>query len=281
MALGAEQLPGGTWSLTKTITGTTSGTITHLKATLESMCDVNMEYWCWTPPETYTTGRVPVSDHVYKGQNVAAAAVALHPVLTRNPTFFCQRFLLRAGTHRLRSTLTDQYIACELAVGAAEYSVVRVLESIIDTPGSAVLEDLLPEAFPAPDPAMVPPIREDWEDETGCNQDIPAPSIDPRETHVEDRHGYSAPPGLKASKWEHGVPWKLLVRPHALNYKAVEQVDYPGRCQRVIRYITYVGYEWVFATEEFRITDEYTVITNKDTGDFITAFPGRPPGQQT
>jgi hypothetical protein len=78
------------------------------------------------------------------------------------------------------------------------------------------------------------------------------------------------------------VPWKLLVRPHALNYKATEQPPPDeGRCQRIIRYITYVGYEWLPSTSEFRITDEYTVITDKATGNFITAFSGRPYGQQT
>ena len=57
-----------------------------------------------------------VSNHVYKDHDLVALGGALAPVLARNPTFFCTRFLLRAGTHHLRSTLTDQYIACELAV---------------------------------------------------------------------------------------------------------------------------------------------------------------------
>ncbi len=245
------------------------------------MCGVNAAYSCTGDWETYSTGLIPVSDYVYKGQDVAAAAVALKPVLTRNPTFFCKRFLLRAGTHRLRSSLTDQYIACEAAVMAAEAGVVKVLESIIRTPGEAILDDFLPEPFPAPDDSSVPLVRQDWEDETGCKQDISQTSIDAREIHVEERHGYAAPPELEASKWGFGVPWTLLVRPHALNHKATEQPPpYEDRCQRIIRYITDVGYEWVQTTKEWRITDEYTVITDKATGNFITAFPGRPYGQQ-
>ena len=121
---------------------------------------------------------------------------------------------------------------------------------------------------------MIPEVRQDWKDETGCEQDIHMSEA--RETHVEERHGYAAPVDLQASKWEHGVPWRLLVRPHALNYRATEQPDNPGMCERVIRYIADVGYEWIFASQEYRITDEYTVITIKETGEFWTAFPGRP-----
>ncbi|MDQ3914359.1 MAG: LamG domain-containing protein [Actinomycetota bacterium] len=268
--LSSEQLPGGTWSFSRTVAGTTSGRFTHLKATLDSICGVNLEYWCWDPWETYTTALIPVSDYVYKGQDLATAAVALAPVLTRNRSFFCTRFLLRAGTHHLRSTLTDQYIACEAAVAAAEYTIVRVLESIVDAPGPARFTDFLPESFPRPD-SEVPPVRQDWETETECVQNIPAWSVEAIAWKIEERHGYEST--ARASRWSEDAPWKDLVWPYAMRYKAI-QGSRADRCERVIDYRWVVGYEYVSGEE--RLTTIYTVVTDKYTGNLVTAHPGRP-----
>lgn len=54
--LAAEQLPSGTWTVGRSVTGTTPGPVTHLRATLTSMCGVGNAYSCSDPWETYTTG---------------------------------------------------------------------------------------------------------------------------------------------------------------------------------------------------------------------------------
>lgn len=53
--LASEALALGTWSFRRSLTGTTAGHITHLKATLNSTCGVGAES-CSSPWETYTTG---------------------------------------------------------------------------------------------------------------------------------------------------------------------------------------------------------------------------------
>jgi hypothetical protein len=114
------------WTHTQDFTGIISSVgVTHLSARLVS-ADSGTEPYMSTKS---------VSDYVYKDQDLAAAGVALGPVLTRNPTFFCTRFLVQAGTHHLQSSLTDQYIACEAAVAATEYTIFKVLEGIFDAPG--------------------------------------------------------------------------------------------------------------------------------------------------
>lgn len=230
------------------------------------------------PLQTDPQGWIAVSDYVHKGQDLAAAGVALSPVLARNPTFFCTRFLLRAGTHHFRSTLTDQYIACEAAVGAAEYTAVKVVKAILDADGPADVHDFTVEPFPAPDPSMEPPIRQDWKEETGCEQYISSESLGARVLHVEERHGYDSLED--ASTWGENAPWQLLVKPYALNHQATVQLDRPWRCERVISYVVPVGYEYNYVTGEYSLTSVCTVITEKDSGDFVTAFPGIPGAMQ-
>jgi Tol biopolymer transport system component len=279
--LSSDNLPGGTWSFSRSVTGTVLAQITDLKATLDSICGVNIEYFCSDQWEAYTTGWIQVSDYVYKDQDLAAAGVGLAPVLARKPTIFCERFVFRAGSHHFRSSLTDQYLACEAAVGAAGYTIFKVLESIIDAAGPAKVADFDVEPFPLPDPT-VPPVRLDWEEETGCVQDIPRESLEAARTHIEGEHGYdNADPQdpEQDSYWGEDVPWEELVWPYAMRFKA-RPGEKPDSCVRVIPYEAVVGYERDYLAplwqEAFHMTTTFTVVTTKGSGWLRTAHPGVP-----
>jgi hypothetical protein len=268
----------GCWTLTRrlTATGASLSKITHLRAyVFPSSCPAPCSR------QTYDTGFVVVSDHVYKNYDILQFASVEAPILTENGTMFCTRFLLKAGTHYARSTLTDQYIACEAAVAAAGYTITSVLTKIIDAGGGSSLEVLVGDdlrPFPLPDPTT-PPVRLDWEEETGCEQEIPEWSVEAASGHVERDHGYvRAPDPSQDSYWDLNVPWEKLVFPYAMRFPA-----YPGKnagsCERVIEYDDIVGFERVFSATEppyFRLTTTYTVVTDESSGALITAHPGVP-----
>jgi hypothetical protein len=277
-ALLSSDCLSGCWSGTRQVIADAASLpdVTHLRAHVYPSSSS-----CPDPclREKYDTGFIRVSNYVYKNHDIAESTGTLEPWLVGNPGFFCEVFLARAGTHYERSTLTDQYLACEAAVAAlGGYTIYSVAKAIVDAGGGASLDavvDDLDNPFPQPSPTIpVPPLE--WEDETGCVQNIPEWSVEVAAIHIEEEHGYGSESGK--SKWDYGVPWRELVFPFAMNYKAREGSE-PGRCERVIHYSSIVGSEriWALGTPPtYYPTSTYTVVTNKGTGTLVTAHPGLP-----
>lgn len=207
----------------------------------------------------------------------------LAPVLAANGQFFCTNFLLHAGTHYLRSTLTDQFLACEAAVlGAAGYTIYSVQRAIVDAGGRLSLDRVYEDSqkpFPKPTETTIPIPPTEWKEETGCEQVIPEWSVEFVAGRIEEKHGYANAPTATKSYWDYGVPWKSLVHPYAMKFPAHPDA-HPGRCVRVIDYHWPVGYERDYNTPsnqpQFELTTTYTVVTEADTGYLVTAHPGRP-----
>ena len=262
------------WAYSQAMSGTVSSTgVTHLRARVEPSGGSRERH------EDVS----PVSDYIYKGHDINASAASVAPVFTRNPTLFCTTFLLRAGTHYLRSTLTDQFLACEAAVLAGEIVVSKILERIVDAGGGPSIDVWVDDRrtpFPQPDSSM-PEIPEDWDDETGCKQEIPEWSVDAIAWHIEEEHGYTDAPSEEGvlSYWGEDVPWRDLVYPYAMRYKARPSVNYADSCVREINFeAAPVGYEPDFDAPSgqpgWKLTNWYTVVTDKDTGILRTAYPG-------
>lgn len=84
--LGSAQNAAGTWTIDESISGTTSGgQIRGLKATLESMCAVTSEYWCWDPHEAYSTGWVEVSDAMVQDEDLVGHEIAPSGCISGRP----------------------------------------------------------------------------------------------------------------------------------------------------------------------------------------------------
>lgn len=230
--------------------------------------------------ETWDTGLIPVSDYIYKGHDMTQSAPVLDPVLAANGGFFCTRFLVHAGSHFDRSTVSDQYLACEAAVGAAAgYTIYKVLEAIVDQAGAPSIDVVVEDTekpFPRPTSTPIDLPLDQWRSETGCEQEIPEWSVDAVTAKIERDHGFNST--TDKSKWGYRVPWRDLVWPHAMEYKAT-QGSRPDHCERVINYGYPVGYERIYNSEtgqRYRETWTYTVVTDKEYGNLITAHPGLP-----
>jgi hypothetical protein len=262
-----------TWHATDSFVGTAAAKISEIEAV------VSAEYV--TDPPSYFSGMVSVaSEHIYKNHDLVLEAASLAPALARNPTFFCTRWLLSAGTHVLRSTLTDQYIACEAAVVAGEVAVAKILMAIYDAGEAPTVDD--PPFRPVPTTSPPPETLERWKDETGCEQNIPEYSVEAQAGHIEAEHGYAeaVPTDGRGSYWDDGVPWQDLVFPYAMNTMA-EPGHVAGSCERIIHYDSVVGYEKVMGNvpigqPAYEMTNTYTVVTDETTGYLITAHPGEP-----
>ena len=227
-----------------------------------------------------------VSNYTYKNHDLAGSATSLAPSLAANTGFFCTNFVLQAGTHYLRSSLTDQYLACEAAlIATGGYTIYTVLQAIVDAGGASSLDRVAEDSrkpFPKPTETAIPIPPPEWEEETGCNQVIPEWSVELRASEIEAKHGYANAPTAEKSYWGFGVPWEDLVYPHAMRFQAYPD-HHPERCVRVIEYLAVVGYERNYGSPpnqpSFDLTNIYTVVTEKDSGKLVTAHPGRP-GEQ-
>ena len=105
---------GGTkWTATQrvTATGVSAPDVTHLRAYVKP-------YYACADPCQYDTADHwrPVSSYIYKDHDMARTGDDLGPVYDANPAFFCSWYLMQAGTHQDRSTVSDQYLACEAAL---------------------------------------------------------------------------------------------------------------------------------------------------------------------
>lgn len=224
-----------------------------------------------------------VSNYTYKNHDLAGSATGLTPVLAANGTFFCTHFLLQGGTHYARSTLTDQFLACEAAVAAGTgYTYYAVGQAIVDAGGGPTLDRVSEDSrkpFPKPTETAIPIPPPEWEEETGCNQEIPEWSVEVVAGHISDKHGYTKAPVERISYWGYGVPWEELVYPYAMRFKAYPGTN-PDTCIRVIDYHAPVGYRPIFEAVSgqpaFELTTTYTVVTDRENGSLATAFPGYP-----
>lgn len=285
-ALASERMATGTWSVNRTISGTVSGgTITELRATLDSMCGVSSSYWCWDPWETYTTGWLAVSDAMVQGEDLVGFEVALSAALVANPSTFCDPLAVAGGA--LPSvdgqSPPDAWQRCVEAIRLYGPNIRKVLLYVAGAAGGATALHMLldekanegpvptPEEEDTPAPPWIPP--DGWEDD-GCYWQSIHFTAD-SEDHMK-KHGHIYEYRMPNKSWFY--PWvtpnlRSLAERHALAVMPTPDPTNGNNCRRVVRHLTnYVGID----RRTDRRTKVYTVITNRDSGQVVTMFPGEP-----
>lgn len=275
--LGSGQLPMGTWTLAKAVTGTaTGGRITDVKATLESMCAVTSEYWCWDPYETYTTGWIFVGDLMVDGKDLVPYSIAMAEGFAANRLGFCEPLLLKPYPNTNGNSLNDVFESCEALV--LEGATLAVLLQALARQAPDSVDELL--EFWERNPA---PTEEDRSRPllpyTGAG-DAPECELpiwgkdDPQVVgHIEKRHTWRA--GRGASEFYPWADWRWLV-----DYaeSLVPPSPSGANCQRIVRYEpTHVGIVRILPQLNSPIAGEptrwYTVVTQPN-GKLVTVYPG-------
>lgn len=275
----SQNHPGGTWSYSRAVSGSTSGRITHLKATLASMCGVNMEYWCWYPWETYATKWIFVGDLMVGGKDLVPYSVAMAAAYAANKSTFCEPLLFKPYPNTNGNSLNDVYESCEALIlaGASLGALLAALEQ--QAPDS--VDELLDfwEDNPAPTEEErnkpLPPWSGDGDPDPDCEPKIWGRDDPETVEHIESRHKWRA--GAGASEFYPKADWRWLV-----DYaeSTVGPTPSAGRCQRIVWYgPAHVG------TIRYRMNSSsplqgeptrwYTVVTEVD-GKLVTAYPGTP-----
>ncbi len=279
--LSSENLPGGTWSFNRAVTGTVPARITHLKATLDSICGVNLEYWCWDAWETYTTGWKFVGDHMVDGQDLVPYEAALAAALALRPSTFCDVLLAAGGLLPSLDgdTLPDAYERCVEAVGIYGPAIRKVLWFIAGGAGAKVAYDLLVDEHvgdaPVPTPeeeTTPPPLPEpQWEQETGCVQAVEVDDADPDVlADIERKHRWGA--GLGKSEFYRGVSWRWLAKFSSGTRATPDPLGPEWKCRRTVNFWKEIGVARV--PPPAHATAKYTVVTARYTGDLLNIFPG-------
>ncbi len=216
------------------------------------------------------------SESMANGQDLIPFEIALAAAFALDPSNFCAVLALSGLPSMNENSAPDVWEACEAQV-IASGTLRNVLLAVAAAAAGSVALDMLQDEYVAlqlvptveeeedPPAPWTPP--ENWED-NGCNQEVNPHASN--EAHVDIWHGWGVQRG--SSEFYEHVDWRWLAFHDSLRVMAEPSAPESPKCQRVVTFHSPVG---ILRGSDI-VTDQYTVITLRVSGELVTAYPGTP-----